>query len=182
MHRLCLRWSCRFAGTDRPDWLVSDNRAFERCRALGFQHSVDLTCAHFFGFACFVFCFGFTDAQNRDQTLLFQHSEFLRDELIGFFVIGTTLGVADDDVFRADIFQHFSGSFTGERARQVNVNVLRAQNDVAAVSGTFSQIQVHIRRSDSNRAAGHASQLFTQVSNQFVYHVAAAVQFPVTHH
>ncbi len=182
MNCLSLRRGSRFAGTDRPDWLVSDNRAFERCRALRFQHGVDLTCTHFFGFARFVFRFGFTDAQNRDQTLLFQHGKFLRDELVRFFVVGATLGVADDDVFCADIFQHFSGSFTGERARQVNVNVLRAQHDVAAVSGTFSQIQVHIRRSDSNRAAGHASQLFTQVCNQFVYHVAAAVQFPVTHH
>ncbi len=97
-------------------------------------------------------------------------------------MVGTTLRVANDDVFRADIFQHFSGGFTGERARQVNVNVLCTQNDVAAVSGVFSHIQVHVRRSDRNSTASHTSQLFTQVSYQLVYHVAAAVQFPVTHH
>ena len=80
---------------------------------------------------------------RTDQTLLFQHRKFLRDELVGFFVVGATLRVADDDVFGADIFQHFSGGFTGECARQVNVNVLCAQNDVAAVSGTFSQIRTY---------------------------------------
>ncbi|MNS84988.1 hypothetical protein D3C71_1412110 [compost metagenome] len=107
MNSLCLRWSRRFAGTDRPNWLVSDNHAFERRCALSFQHSVDLTCTHFFGFACFVFCFGFTDAQNWSQTLLFQHSEFLGDEFVGFFVVSTTLRVTDDDVLCADVFQHF---------------------------------------------------------------------------
>jgi len=29
VNRLSLSWSCRFAGTDSPNWLISDNRAFE---------------------------------------------------------------------------------------------------------------------------------------------------------
>ncbi|MNP09186.1 hypothetical protein D3C76_1012790 [compost metagenome] len=97
-------------------------------------------------------------------------------------MVSTTLRVTDDDVLCADVFQHFCRGFTGECARQVNVNVLRAQHDVAAVSGVFSQIQIDVWWSDRYRTAGHASQLCTQVGNQLVYHVAAAVQFPVTHH
>jgi hypothetical protein len=89
--------------------------------------------------------------------------------------------VADDDVFRADIFQHFSGGFTGECARQVHVNVLRAQNDVAASAARLARSR-YISGGAIATHSRYASQLFTQVRNQFVYHVAAAVQFPVTHH
>ena len=182
VHRLSLSRGRGFAGTDSPYRFVSDNHAFESGSALRFQYRVDLTCANFFRFARFVFGFGFTDAQYRSQTLLFQHGEFLRNQLVGFFVVGTTFGVADDDVLCADIFQHFGGGFTGESAGQVYVNVLRAQVDVAAFCRTLSQVQIHFRRGDGNCAAAYASQLGTQVRNQFVYHVAAAVQFPVTHH
>ncbi|CGW84281.1 Uncharacterised protein [Salmonella enterica subsp. enterica serovar Typhi] len=182
MNCLSLRRSCRFTGTDRPYGFVSDNRAFKGCRALRFQYRVDLACAHFFCFARFVFRFGFTDAQYRRQTLFFQYGEFFGDQLVRFFVISTTLGVADNNVLRADILQHFSRSFTGECARQIQINVLRAQHDVAAGSSAFRQIDIHFRRSDCHVAACYARQFFTQVSHQFVYHVAAAVQFPVTHH
>lgn len=182
VYRLSLSRGSGFAGTDRPYGFISDNCAFERRRALGFQNGVDLTGAHFFRFARFVFRFGFTDAQNRDQTLLFQYREFPGDKLVGLFVVGTALGVADDDVFSADVFQHFGRGFAGERAGQVQVNVLRAQVNVAARSGLFRQVDVHLRRSNGNCTAGYASQFGTQVRDQFVYHVAAAVQFPVTHH
>lgn len=64
VNSLSLSRSCRFTGTDSPYWFVSDNDAFECCRALSFQNRVDLTCTNFFSFARFVFCFGFTDAQN----------------------------------------------------------------------------------------------------------------------
>lgn len=77
VNSLSLSRSCRFTGTDSPYWFVSDDDAFECCRALSFQNGVDLTCADFFSFARFVFCFGFTDAQNRSQTLFFQNGEFL---------------------------------------------------------------------------------------------------------
>ncbi len=96
-------------------------------RALSFQNGVDLTCAHFFRFARFVFCFSFADAQNRNQTLFFQNREFLSDELVRLVVVSTTLRVTDDDVFSTDIFQHLSRGFTGECAGQVQVNVLRAR-------------------------------------------------------
>ncbi len=182
VNSLRLRRSGGFASTDRPYRFVSDNHAFKRRSALSFQYRVDLTSTDFFSFAGFVFCFGFTDAQNRSQTLLFQHGEFLRDQLVRLFVVSTTLRVADDDVLRADILQHFSRSFTGECARQVQVNVLRAQNDVATGSGVFRHVDIHFRRCNRNCTASNASQFFTQVSHQLVYHVAAAVQFPVTHH
>ena len=83
VNSLSLRWGCRFAGTDRPYWFVSDDCAFEGCCALSFQNRVDLACANFFGFARFVFCFGFTDAQYWDQTLFFQNRESARQILCG---------------------------------------------------------------------------------------------------
>ena len=182
MNSLCLRRSCRFASTDCPYWFVSDYRTFECCSTLSFQYRVDLTCTNFFSFARFVFSFGFTDAQNRSQTLLFQHREFFRDQFVRLFVVSTTFRVADDDVLCADVFQHSSRGFTGECAGQVQVHVLRTQHDVAAFSFALRHIDVHFRWCDCNRTASNTCQLFTQVRNQLVNHVAAAVQFPVTHH
>ena len=87
-----------------------------------------------------------------------------------------------DDVLSADVFQHSGRSFTGECAGQVQVHVLRTQHDVAAFSFALRHIDVHFRWCDCNRTASNTCQLFTQVRNQLVNHVAAAVQFPVTHH
>ncbi len=97
-------------------------------------------------------------------------------------MISTTLRVTDDDVLRADVFQHFGRGFAGKCARQVNVNVLRAKGDMAAGHGMFSLIQIDCRRGNRHTTTVHTRELFTQVSDQLVYHMAAAVQFPVTHH
>jgi len=46
----------------------------------------------------------------------------------------------------------------------------------------FCHVDVHFRRRDSHVAARNAGELFTQIRNQIVNHLAAAVQLPVTHH
>lgn len=78
VNSLCLSRSCRFASTDCPYRFVSDNRTFECRSTLSFQYRVDLTCANFFSFACFIFSFGFTDAQNRVRPCSFSTANFSR--------------------------------------------------------------------------------------------------------
>ncbi|MNT47312.1 hypothetical protein D3C72_1840170 [compost metagenome] len=96
-------------------------------------------------------------------------------------MVSTTLGVADDDVLRTDIFQHVGGNFTGECAGQVHVYVLSAQSNAAAGQCVFRLVQVHHRRCDSDATTVNAAQLIAQSGDQFVNHVSAAVKLPVTH-
>ena len=51
---------------------------------------VDLTRANFFGFTRFVFRFGLTDTEHRDQARSFQNGEFFRNKFIALFMVSTT--------------------------------------------------------------------------------------------
>ena len=58
------------------------------------------------------------------------------DQLVALFEDLPTLGMADNNVVTADIFQEGRGDFTGESTLRLRIAVLCCQLDIAAGNGT----------------------------------------------
>ncbi len=149
-------------------------------QTLSFQYRVDLTCTNFFSFArsfsASVSPMHRTGVRPCSFTpRIFSRS--VRQTLCGKYDVQ----VADDDVLCADVFQHSSRGFT--------VNAPDRFRSTFCAPSMMWLLQLHASPYRCTfpvvRLQPHASntcQLFTQVRNQLVNHVALpfSFQLPIT--
>ena len=123
----------RAARTDRPDRLVGDHRVFaggalrQADRELG-AHDVERP-------ALLALLHRLADADDAAQTGPAGAQCLGVDAVIGLVMVGAPLGMADDDVGRAEIGEHLRRDGSGESAARAGMQVLAADGDGRTVDG-----------------------------------------------
>src|SRR6185437_3503206 len=121
------RW--RAPGTDRPDWLIShDHVAGSRSF---WQREVELASADVHSLAGVALLLGFSDADDGHQARPPDRLGLLPHQKIALVMVGTPLGMANNDCFGAGIGQHLSGQIAGMRPRWLDVTILSADRKQA---------------------------------------------------
>ena len=82
-------------------------------------------------------------AQDGAQPGLQRGAELAVDALVALGKEGAALGVADDDVFDAQLPQHGGGDFAGVGAGGGLMHVLGADGDLAAAHGLDRRGNIH---------------------------------------
>lgn len=117
----------RFARTDRPDRFIGNGGVFRR-RAVG-QGLLQLFDDDAVGLAGHALRIRFTDADNGLQPRRMYGGGLSGDIGAGFAVILAALGMAEDDIGTAKVFEHFNGDIARIGAGGFLVTILTAGFD-----------------------------------------------------
>ncbi len=179
MHPGDIMKSGRQAGPDRPDWLIGDDEAL-RGRSdrngAGQLGGDDRQ-----GLARLSLGPSLADADDRRQTGPEGGVGLVADAFISLIMPGPALRMAENDVTRPRVPQHFRGNVAGEGSARLVVTVLPAKPHAGA-GADRGRCGEQSRRQAKNdlRAIGAAVRHFDADLRGFDEILAEAVHFPVS--
>ncbi len=138
------------AGADGPDGLVGDDDIFRVFRSDTDKGKRDLLAQDFVGVSSFALGEDFADADDGRELVLERGGQLFVHQLIGLVEVLAALGVADDDVRRANGREHENGGFAGVGAFFGPVHVLSADGDVGTGDGGDDDAKRCVRRAEDD--------------------------------
>src|SRR5262245_19152678 len=114
---------------DGPDWLVGDHDTVPA--PVRWHGGLELAADHILGSSSLALALGLANADDRYQSRSQRGQCLLLYHAIAFAVVGTTLGVTDDDILGACVRQHGRRHVAGMSARGSRMAVLAAGDDAA---------------------------------------------------
>lgn len=120
----------RAARSDGPDWLIGDNESVRR--RLARQGCVKLAEHDRLGQPGFAIRKAFPDADNRHEARSERREDFQVHECAQLAMVGAPFRMAENDVARPGILQHFCRDVPGMRAGTAGMAILRPDAERAA--------------------------------------------------
>ncbi|OPZ95784.1 MAG: hypothetical protein BWY72_01962 [Bacteroidetes bacterium ADurb.Bin416] len=171
----------RFTGTNGPNRFVSQDQLAEISRAQIEERFLDLGFNDFKLFAGFAFVKYFADTENGGQAFAQGQFNLGLQNGIGFTIISTTFGMAEDDVLSTRRFDHAGGHFAGIGSRHMIGTVLGSDTQFGRIYSRSYGSQVNKGSANNDVAVGlGGSQQIIQFSGQCEAFLQGLVHFPVT--
>ncbi len=154
----------RFAGSDRPNRFIGNHGV----GSIGIfrNRAHNLSGTNVDGFALFALLFGFADANDRFQTGFVSGGCLFGNQFVGFKMVGSAFGMAEDDISASEIFEHQRADIAGMGTFNRKMSVLCAQRDFGAAKRLFYLIQQRKRRA-YQKFAGRFSHFLYTGGNRF---------------
>ena len=107
-------------------------------------------------FAGIAFGLGFTDTDNRFQTVFMSGARFLLNNFVDFTMIGAALGVTENNIRAADFLNHGRADVSGVGAFVFPMAVLSTEGNLGTAQRLFNRSQQRCRRTDQKFTFGFA--------------------------
>ena len=167
------------AGADGPDGLIGDDALAQLLGGDAGQGGLHLQGDELHGDAQLPLLQALAHADDGMQTRLQSGQNLLVDGEIRFAEILAALGVADDDVFDAQVLEHIGGNLAGVGAGLFIEHVLRAHGDAQVLEGLQGGGDIHEGDAHHHVAPLGAGHDGLNVVGKFLGIAGGHVHFPV---
>ena len=178
----------RFAGADSPNRFIGNNGVGSGC-IVG-NGTGNLFGANIQSFAGIAFGLGFTDTDNRFQTVFMSGARFLLNNFVDFTMLGAALGVTENNIRAADFLNLGRADVSGVGAFVFPMAVLSTEGNLGTAQRLFNRSRRRCRRTDQKFTFGFADlkkncgnflSQFNTVSQKTVHFPVSGNKFFTSH-